>query len=86
MVSAIVSVLCLKPERRTVPEESERMLIRTIHGALARGGQVGAPAMSFGRMTLGWQQRPSFVARLLATPILWAGPDAGAVPAEWTGS
>ena len=62
------------------------MMIRTIHGALARGEQVGAPAMNFRQTALGWQQSPSFVARLLATPILWAGPDAGAVPAEWTGS
>ena len=60
------------------------MMIRTIHGALARGGQVGAPAMSFGQMTLDWQRCSSFVARLLAVRALWAWPVAGAVPTEWT--
>ena len=62
------------------------MMIRTIHGALARGEQVGAPAMSFGQMTLGWQRVSSFVARLLATRALRTWPDAGAVPTEWTES
>ena len=59
------------------------MLIGTLHGALARDEQVGAPSMN---ITLGWQQSPSFVARLLATPVLWAGPDAEADPTEWTES
>jgi hypothetical protein len=60
------------------------MLNPTIRGALTREGYVGAPGKTFRQMTLGWQQSPSFVARLLATPILWAGPDAGAGPTEWT--
>jgi hypothetical protein len=62
------------------------MLIRTVHGALARGEQVGAPTMNFGEMTLGWQRGSSFVARLWAMSALWALPDAGAVPTEWTES
>ena len=60
------------------------MLIRKINDALARDEQVGALSMEFGQMTLGWQQSPSFVPRLLATPILWVGPDAGAGPTGWT--
>ena len=62
------------------------MMIRTIHGALARGEQVGAPAMSFGQMTLGWQPGSSFAARLLAVRALWAWRDPGAVPTGWTES
>ena len=62
------------------------MLIRTVHGALARGERVGAPRMDFGQMTLGWQWGSSFVARHFAMVSLWARPDAGAVPAEWTES
>ena len=42
--------------------------------------------MNFRKMTLGWQRGSSFVARLLAKRALWAGPNAGAVPSEWTES
>jgi len=60
------------------------MLIRTMNGTLAWDEQVGTPTTSFGQMMLGSQRGPSFVARLLATPVPWAGPDSGAVPTRWT--
>lgn len=83
---AIVSAQCLRSQGRTAPEESESMLIRTIHGTLARGEQAGAPSMNFGRMTCGSRRGSSFVARLLVMRALWTWPDAGSVPTEWTES
>ena len=42
--------------------------------------------MNFRQMMLGWQWELSFLARLLAMRAVWAWPDTGAVPSEWTES
>jgi hypothetical protein len=39
--------------------------------------------MNFGRLTLGWQQGSSLVARLLAMRALWAWPDCNAYLTSW---
>lgn len=60
------------------------MLIRTVHGALARGEKVGAPCMNFRQMKLAWQWEFSFLARHLAMRAARAWPAGDAILTEWT--